>query len=71
MIFFNPKNEFSPVSLRSNKKLIKAREVNPLYWILDENKIKRLTLDAEDSSNKNKVNKFQMININTKKQVKT
>ena len=27
----DPKKEFSPVSLRSNKQLRKAREVNPVY----------------------------------------
>ena len=35
---FDPKKEFSPVSLRSNKQLMKAREVNPIYWIWEGGK---------------------------------
>ena len=44
---FNQKNEFLPVSLRSNKQLKKARQAQPVYWIWEEERIKRLKLDCQ------------------------
>ena len=58
--FFDPKKEFSPVSLRLNEQLMKAREVNPVYWIWKEDKIKRLTVDLKDSTKK----RIKLINSN-------
>ena len=46
---FDPKKEFLPVSLRANKQLRTAREANPVYWIWEEDKIKRITLNSENS----------------------
>ena len=43
---FDKTKEFSPVSLRSNKQLRKARQAHPVYWILEEDRIKRLKLDC-------------------------
>ena len=54
--FFDPKKEFSPVSLRLNKQLKKLRKTNPVYWIWEENKIKRITIDSKDCACKNKDN---------------
>ena len=62
---FDPKKEFSPVSLRSNKQLRKAREVNPIYWIWTEDKIERVTFYSQNSSYKRK-SKNQTHNINIK-----
>ena len=47
---FDPIKEFSPVSLNSNKELRRARQVNPVYWIWAEDKIKRISLSSEESS---------------------
>ena len=58
---FDPKKEFSPVSLRSNKELRKAREINPVYWIWKENKIARIKVKAEDPSIKKKVKNIKPI----------
>ena len=58
---FDPKKEFSPVSLRSNKQLRKAREINPVYWIWKENKIARIKVKAEDPSIKKKVKNIKTI----------
>ena len=64
---FDPKQEFSPVSLSSNKQLKKARAVNPVYWIWKEDKIKRVTVDYENSSLKNILNSNQAgNNLNSK-----
>ena len=52
---FDPKKEFSPVSLRSNNELREAREINPVYWIWKENKIEKLKFDDKDSSIKKKI----------------
>ena len=57
--FFDQKKEFSPVSTRSNKQLLKARGADPVYWIWNEGKIKRIMVKAEDSSVKNKIKKFE------------
>ena len=47
---FDQRKEFSPVSLRSNKQLRKARQVYPVYWIWEEERIKRLKLDCKGYS---------------------
>ena len=47
---FDKTKEFSPVSLRSNKKLRKARQAHPVYWIWEEDSIKRLKLDCKGTS---------------------
>ena len=52
---FDPKKEFIPVSIRSNKELRKAKESNPIYWIWEEDKIKRITIDYEHFSLKKNV----------------
>ena len=44
---FHQTKEFSPVSLRSNKQLRKVRQVNPVYWIWEEKRIKRLKPDCK------------------------
>ena len=52
---FDQKKEFSPVSLKSNKKLRKARQAHPFYWIWEEEKIKRVKLNCKGSSSKTKL----------------
>ena len=47
---FDQTKEFSPVSLRSNKKLRKARKAHPVYWIWEEERIKRVKLDCKGFS---------------------
>ena len=47
---FDQTKEFSPVSLRSNRQLRKARQAHPLYWIWEEGKIKRVKPDWEGFS---------------------
>ena len=42
---FDQRKEFSPVSLRSNKQLRKARQAHPFYWIWEEERLKRVRLD--------------------------
>ena len=44
---FDPKKEFSPISLRTNKELRRARELEPVYWIWTEDKIKKITVDLK------------------------
>ena len=45
---FDKTKEFSPVSLRSNKQLRKARQAHPVYWIWEEESIKRVKLDCKE-----------------------
>ena len=45
---FDQTKEFSPVSLRSNKQLRNARQAHPVYWMWEEEKIKRIKLDCKD-----------------------
>ena len=47
---FDQKKEFSPVSLRSNNELRIARQSQPVYWIWEEQRIKRLKLDCKGLS---------------------
>ena len=47
---FDQTKEFSPVSLRSNRQLRKARQAHPVYWIWEEEIIKRLKPDCKGFS---------------------
>ena len=47
---FDQRKEFSPVSLRSNKQLRKARQTYPVYWIWEEERIKKVKLDCKGFS---------------------
>ena len=47
---FDQTKEFSPVSLRSNKQLRKAKQARPVYCIWEEERIKRIKLDCTDIS---------------------
>ena len=47
---FDQRKEFSPVSLRSNKQLRKARQACPVYRIWEEERIKRVKLDCKGLS---------------------
>ncbi len=47
---FDQTKEFSPISLRSNKQLRKVRKSHPVYWIWEEEKIKRVKLDCKEFS---------------------
>ena len=55
---FDQTKEFSPVSLRSNKQLRKARKAYPVYWIWEEERIKRVKLDCEGFSKSNKLERL-------------
>ena len=44
-IKFNPENEFRPVSLRDRKDLKEAHKRNPVYWVWEKDKIKRIKFD--------------------------
>ena len=44
---FDQKKEFLPVSLRSNTLLREARQAHPVYWIWEEESIKRVKLDCK------------------------
>ena len=50
---FDQSKEFSPVSLRSNKQLRKARHSDPVYWIWEEERIKRVKLTFTGNSKNN------------------
>ena len=47
---FDQRKEFSPVSRRSNKQLRKARQAYPVYWIWEEERIKRVKLACKGFS---------------------
>ena len=47
---FDQTKEFSPLSLRSNKQLRKSRRAHPVYWIWEEDRIKRVKLDCKSFS---------------------
>jgi len=42
---FNPSKEFIPVSLRKREDLIEAKASNPIFWVFEENQVKRFELD--------------------------
>ena len=52
---FDQTKEFSPVSLRSNKQLRKARQAHPVYWIWEEGRIKRVKLFCKGFSKNTKL----------------
>ena len=60
---FNRKKEFSAVSLRSNKQLRKARLAPPVYWIWEEERIKRVELDRKSLSKKTNLESIISANI--------
>ena len=43
--FFNYKNEFVPVSCRKRKDLREAQAKDPVYWVWEQDKIKRIKFD--------------------------
>ena len=47
---FDQTKEFSPVSLRSSKKLRKARQAHPVYWIWEKERIKRIKVGPKGFS---------------------
>tara|TARA_B100001250_G_C19461194_1_gene640312 strand:+ start:92 stop:367 length:276 start_codon:yes stop_codon:yes gene_type:complete len=47
---FDQTKEFSPVSLRSNEKSRNARKARPVYWIWEEERIKRVKLNCKGLS---------------------
>ena len=47
---FESSKEFIPVSLRDRADLRKAKEANPVFWIWDSGKIKRLKLGLTSTS---------------------
>ena len=47
---FDQTKEFLPVSLRSNKQLREAKQTHPIYWIWEEERIKRIKPDCEGFS---------------------
>ena len=52
---FDQTKELSPVSLRSNKQFKKARQAHPVYWIWEEERIKRVKLDCKGFIKKTKL----------------
>ena len=53
--FFDPKKEFSPISLRSNKQRSKAIAFKPVYRILGQGEINRLSFKPTNYFKKNTV----------------
>ena len=51
---FDQTKGFSPVSLRSNKQLREAKQAHPVYWIWEEERIKRVKLDCKGFSKNTK-----------------
>ena len=49
---FDQRKEFLPVSLRSNKQLRKASKAHPVYWIWEEERVKRVKLDCKKNFSK-------------------
>ena len=47
---FDQTKGFSPVSLRSNKQLREAKQAHPVYWIWEEERIKRVKPDRKGFS---------------------
>ena len=44
--FFNYENEFAPVSLRERKDLQEAREKDPVFWVWEQDQIKKIKFDS-------------------------
>ena len=55
---FDQRKEFSSFSLRSNKQLRKARKAYPVYWIWEEERIKRVKLDCKGFSKRTKLERL-------------
>ena len=51
---FDQTKEFSPINLK-NKQLRKARQAHPVYWIWEEERIKRVKPDCEGFSENTKL----------------
>ena len=49
---FNPKNEFTPVSLRDRKDLQETQKKDPVYWIWEKDQIKRIKFEPIQSREK-------------------
>jgi len=49
---FDPDKEFIPVSLRDRADLCKAKAADPVFWLWDDGRIKRLKLGCVSSSKK-------------------
>ena len=49
---FDPKKEFIPVSLRDRPDLRTAKAADPVFWLWDHGRIRRLTLDSVLNDNK-------------------
>ena len=49
---FNPINEFKPVRLRHRPDLQKAKADDPVFWIWDDGKIRRLKVGGIESGKK-------------------
>ena len=49
---FNPENEFIPVSLRDRKDLQVAQKKDPVYWVLEKKRIKRIKFEPIQSREK-------------------
>ena len=47
---FDQLKEFSPVSIRSNKQLRKARQAHPVYWIWEKDRIKSIKIECKEFS---------------------
>ena len=50
--FFNYENEFAPVSLRERKDLREAQEKDPVYWVWEQDQIKRIKFDSMNCNEK-------------------
>ena len=46
---FDPKKEFIPISLRNREDLRKAKAADPVCWVWDDGRIKRLKLGRVSS----------------------
>ncbi len=42
---FDPSKEFNPVSLRERSDLREAKAADPVFWIWDDGKIRRMKVD--------------------------
>lgn len=52
-IDFDPNKEFIPVSLRDRPDLQKAKEANPVFWVWDDGRIRRLRVGHDSRAHKN------------------
>ncbi len=49
---FDPSKEFIPISLRDRYDLRKAKAAEPIFWIWDDGRLRRFTVDSVSSSGK-------------------